>query len=355
MPERNDLMKLRSSKSALSAGIAMVMCLMPVMPVVVDAGPTYEQQQSTTKRTETLTASYDEYSTDAVATGYANKKENENIGKAIAIADPYTFVYSSADENSEAVGRLYNGNAAEVVELADGWTKITSGNVSGYVKSEVLCFGEEADELALEQDANGVNYGTQNGYTNEEAEAKEAAEKAAAEEAARKAEEARKAAEAAKAAQEKAAAEAAAKAAQASKQKAATTTTGTAVAAGSDDVLLLATIIDWESGYECYEGKLAVANVVLNRVRSSKYPNSISAVIYAKGQFSGVSDGNGNPSAKFSQRLAAGPRSQDCIRAAQEALNGVNNIGSYTSFRATRIANYSAYSSYTVIGGHCFY
>lgn len=343
-------MKLRSSKTALRAGVAMVMCLMPVMPAIVSAEPTYEQQQSTTKRTETLTASYDEYSTDVVATGYAEKKENENLGKAIAIAEPYAQVYTSADENSEVAGRLYTGNAAEVMELSGEWTKISSGNLNGYVKTAVLCFGDEANALSSEQDANGVNYGTQNGYTNEEVAQKEAAEEAAR----KKAEEERRAAEE-KAAKEKAEKEAALKAEQEAKRKAAQITTGTSMSASDSDLLILATVIDWEAGFECYEGKLAVANVVLNRVKSSRYPNSISSVVYAKGQFSGVSDGNGNPSATFAKRLAAGPRSQECIQAAQDALNGINNIGSYTSFRATRIANYSAYSSYIVIGGHCFY
>lgn len=67
----------------------------------------------------------------------------------------------------------------------------------------------------------------------------------------------------------------------------------------NEEIYLLACIIDWEAAYEPYEGKLAVANVVLNRVRSSNYPNSITGVIYQKSQFSGASDGAGGPSAKF--------------------------------------------------------
>ena len=118
---------------------------------------------------------------------------------------------------------------------------------------------------------------------------------------------------------------------------------------------LLACVIDWESGWEPYEGKLAVANVVLNRVRNSRYDNTITGVIYARSQFSGVSDGYGNASSTFQARLDAGPRTQECLEAAMEALSGVNNIGSYTSFRSVSIANYDAYSSFTIIGGHVFY
>jgi len=106
---------------------------------------------------------------------------------------------------------------------------------------------------------------------------------------------------------------------------------------------------------ESYEGKLAVANVVLNRVRSSQYGNSITDVIYARNQFSGVSDGNGGPSSTFQARLSAGPRSSDCLKAAMAALSGENNIGNYTYFRALQVANLGAYSSYTIIGNHCFY
>ena len=120
------------------------------------------------------------------------------------------------------------------------------------------------------------------GYTLEEAEEKEAreeAERIAAEEAARKAEE------------------------EAAKKKQALssvgTTYGSSVDASDEEVWLLACIIDWEAGSESYEGKLAVANVVLNRVKSGKWGSSITSVIYAPKQFSGVSDGNGNPSAKL--------------------------------------------------------
>ena len=74
----------------------------------------------------------------------------------------------------------------------------------------------------------------------------------------------------------------------------------------NEEIYLLACIIDWEAAYEPYEGKLAVANVVLNRVRSSNYPNSITGVIYQKSQFSGASDGAGGPSAKFQNRLNSG-------------------------------------------------
>ena len=62
--------------------------------------------------------------------------------------------------------------------------------------------------------------------------------------------------------------------------------------------------------------KLAVANVILNRVRSGHYPGTVSGVVYQRSQFSGVSDGAGNPSDRFAARLANGPRNTECMQAA---------------------------------------
>ena len=185
------------------------------------------------------------------------------------------------------------------------------------------------------------------GYTLEEAEAMEAEA-----EAARIAEEERIAAEA----------EAARKAEEARVQSIISNTISGSditynptMSVSDEELYLLACIIDWEANGESYEGKLAVANVVLNRVRSSAYPNSISGVIYQRSQFSGVSDGAGSPSAKFQSRINSGLRSQACMDAAVEALSGHNNIGGYTSFRMISAANISSMSSYVIIGNHVFH
>ena len=133
-------------------------------------------------------------------------------------------------------------------------------------------------------------------------------------------------------------------------------TTNAAMSASDSEVYLLACIIEWEAGWEPYEGKLAVANVVLNRVRSSRFKqNTITDVIYAPGQFTGVLDGNGNISERFSTLLANGPSHQDSYTAAGEALAGVNNIGDYLFFISVKKANYARYSQYTVLNNHCFY
>ena len=102
------------------------------------------------------------------------------------------------------------------------------------------------------------------------------------EEAARLAEEARLEAEAE-------AARAAAAAEEARKQRIiANTISGTDItynptmSVSDDDIWLMACIIDWEAGYQPYAGKLAVANVILNRVRSGHYPSTVTGVIYQR-------------------------------------------------------------------------
>ena len=49
-----------------------------------------------------------------------------------------------------------------------------------------------------------------------------------------------------------------------------------------DDIWIMACLIDWEAGYQPYAGKLAVANVILNRVRSGRYPGSSFRVLYIR-------------------------------------------------------------------------
>ena len=76
-------------------------------------------------------------------------------------------------------------------------------------------------------------------------------------------------------------------------------------------VELLARLINAEARGESYTGQVAVGAVVLNRVRSSKFPNTIAGVIYQSGAFDAVSDGQINLTPDSTAR-----------KAAQDALNG---------------------------------
>ena len=100
-----------------------------------------------------------------------------------------------------------------------------------------------------------------------------------------------------------------------------------AEAAAQADKELLASLIFCEAGNQPYEGQVAVGAVVMNRVKSGSYPDSIADVIYQSGQFSPVSSG------KFQTVLSRGARS-DCYEAASAALAGENPIGSCLYFNS---------------------
>lgn len=75
--------------------------------------------------------------------------KSEYADIAIAQVDNYVNVRSEASTESEVLGKLYNNSAATILETtADGWYKITSGSVTGYVKCEYVVAGDE--ELARE-------------------------------------------------------------------------------------------------------------------------------------------------------------------------------------------------------------
>ncbi len=110
------------------------------------------------------------------------------------------------------------------------------------------------------------------------------------------------------------------------------------------DVYLLANLIYCEAGGEPYAGKLGVGSVVINRVLSSKFPDSIVGVIYQGGQFSPVASG------RLALALESNLANDECYRAAEEAMSGATNVGNCVFFR-TPIPDLTGIS----IGGHIFY
>ena len=110
------------------------------------------------------------------------------------------------------------------------------------------------------------------------------------------------------------------------------------------DLRLLANLIYCEAGGEPYEGKLAVGAVVINRVLSSVYPDTVLGVIYQRKQFSPVGSG------RLELALTNNKANADCYRAAEEAMSGMSNVGNCVYFR-TPIDGLTGIS----IGGHIFY
>ena len=167
-------MKLRSSKAACCLGATLVVMMMPVLPKVTDAKPTYEQHESTITDTEVRVASYAANVEEVILTGY-EEQQGQMQNKALAISEPYLDVYSADDENSSVNGRLYKNTVVDVLEVNGSMTKISSGNCEGYTKTAALLFNQEAEVIAQTLDDEDIL----TGYTIEEAEAKEAEEEAA--------------------------------------------------------------------------------------------------------------------------------------------------------------------------------
>ncbi len=91
-----------------------------------------------------------------------------------------------------------------------------------------------------------------------------------------------------------------------------------AASSGTSDIQLMARAINGEARGEPYEGQVAVGAVILNRVKSSQFPNTISGVIYQSGAFTAVADGQIN--APISEGSTV-------YKAAQDAMNGWDPTG----------------------------
>lgn len=111
-----------------------------------------------------------------------------------------------------------------------------------------------------------------------------------------------------------------------------------------NDRYLLANLIYCEAGGEPYAGQVAVGAVVINRVLSSVYPNTVTGVIYQNYQFSPV--GSGRLALALSQNKATA----SCYKAADEAMAGQTNVGNCVYFR-TPVPGLTGIQ----IGGHIFY
>ena len=111
------------------------------------------------------------------------------------------------------------------------------------------------------------------------------------------------------------------------------------------DRYLLANLIYCEAGGESYSGQVAVGAVVINRVLSEVFPNTVTGVIYQSRQFSPVASG------RLALALAEGRATSSCYQAADEAMKGSTNVGNCVFFRTPVDGVTPKYR----IGGHIFY
>lgn len=303
--------------------------------------------------------------------------------KLMPNVEEYLNVRTEASEEAEPAGKLPKGAAAEIIETGEEWTKISSGNVEGYVKNEFCVTGTEAETLAdelgtvyatalaggvrvreeasAEEDVTILDVLEEGGKIKVDKEAEEvegwvcvkvndktgyvSEEYVSVELELGKAisvEEERAAIEAAEA--ERKAKEAAqqSRGGSAQQSQGGSVQQKAAAPASYDDVTLLGALIQCEAGSECYEGQVAVGAVVMNRIRAG-YAGSISGVIYQSGQFTPASNGS------MASVLASGV-SGSCLQAAQAAIGGVDNVNGATSFRRA-----SSGTPGIVIGNHVFF
>lgn len=299
-----------------------------------------------------------------------SKTEQEWQDKVMADVDDFLCIRTEGNADAEVVGKLYPTSVATVVKQGKTWTQIKSGDVKGYVKNEYLLFGMDAynnakkvckkyayvqtnglrvrskanedaqvisvadkkDRLLFNKKADkkegwvAVTVKAGNGYVSADyVKVKLGTTDAVSIEEEIAAQKAKEAAERAAAA------------------SASVATQHEATSASVDDTTLLAAIIQCEAGSECYEGKVAVGAVVLNRVRSGSYPNSISGVIYQRSQFSPAGSGS------LARVLASGNISSSCRQAAADALAGSDPTGGRKNFHRVDGSNG------LVIGNHVFF
>lgn len=286
-------------------------------------------------------------------------EEVPEVPVVMANVDNSVNVREEAGEDAPIVGKLFKNCSGVILDQTEGWTKIESGNLVGWVSNDYLIFGEDAERMmeevgslkatirtdalrvrkepneeagvyklvkngdvldaveelegwvSVQVDKNTVGYvsadyvtvefTTEHGKTLKEIQEEERA-----------------------------------------KELAKLNQNRGAVPTSVSDVTLLAALIQAEAGNQPYEGKLAVGAVVMNRVRSGGYPNTIIGVITAPGQFPPATNGT------VAAIAARGP-SASCMQAAEAAVNGQSNIGGATHFARVGRANG------VVIGAHVFY
>ncbi len=273
-------------------------------------------------------------------------------------------VRSEASEEAEKVGKLYKDCGGTILERKDGWTKLQSGNIIGWAKDEYLLFDDEAKALANdvgkmiatidtqtlrvrtepnteaqiygllpegeivevlntgddaeEEDWICIDYEGNDGYVSAEyvvldfqIDAGETMEEI--------------------------------KIREEAEREAKRHVNYGEYTTDADTTLLLAALIQCEAGGESYEGQVAVGAVVMNRVRSGAYPDTIHGVIYASGQFTPAMSG------KVNRVYESGKIYDSCIKAAEDALSGTSNVGDLTHFRRNNGREG------LVIGNHVFY
>lgn len=301
-------------------------------------------------------------SQNKISTVSQNEIGDDTSALIMANVETYLNVRSEASADAEKVGVLYKDCGGTILEQKDEWTKIESGDVVGWAMNDYLLFDEDAQELAdevgglvatvetpalnvrqtpgtelsplgritendeievikiVDDDWAEVSFHDDIGYVSTNyVNVKFQVGKGETLEAIKERKET------------------------AAKEKSAENQVFTG---NASDLEMLATIIYCEAGNQPYEGKVAVGNVVINRVNSSRFPNTINEVIRAKSQFSPVGE------SKYDRALGSGKVTESCYNAARDAMAGINYVGDAKYFKNPAIAG--AHAGIT-IGDHVFW
>ena len=291
-------------------------------------------------------------------TEYEASGEEADYSLVMAKVKNYCNMRETPESEGTVVGRLYNSCGGTILDKVEGWTKVRSGDVIGWVSDEYLYFEEEALVFAAEvateivvsdtqlwvratatdnaeivgvlstgesavfvmevdnwtciEYGDGVAY-VLSAYVHKDYEIDTG--------------------ETIEAIRER----------EAQEEYARLNKSKDPYDATEEEIDLLAALVQKEAGGESFEGKIAVVNVVLNRVRSSKFPNNIHDVVYAPNQFTPATNG------ALDKLLAAGGANEECYEAVYAALAGRCTVGDYLYFR--RKGNKSGY----ILGNHVFY
>ena len=337
----------RNNNSITETAVGISNIISPMSPLGMDASAT-----------EVIVASNIDRSSDASSSSSTNEDTDSklvmaNVSKAMNVRE-------EPSEDAAKVGVLYKDCGGKLLERRDGWAKIQSGDLIGWAKEEYLLFDEEALQAAadvgkqvvtsnssalyireeadedadvlgvltdkvfvdmIEDLGNGwisVDYNDETGYVQAEYVTTEFKI-------------------------DQGETIAAIKIKEEERKKAALTQNRGAVSADADELKLLAALIQCEAGNQPYEGRVAVGAVVLNRVRSGAYPNTIYDVIYASGQFTPALNGT------VAKVYNSGKIYDMNYQAAQAALDGETTVGGACHFR--RINGREG----IIIGAHVFW
>ena len=244
-----------------------------------------------------------------------------------------------AEASEAAQNEIEEVQTAEEAAQLEAEAQAKAAEEAARLEAEAQAKAAAEEAAQLEAEAQAKAAAEEAAQLEAEAQAK-AAEEAARLEAEAQAKAAEEAARLEAEAQAKAAAEEAARL-EAEAQQAALAAQTAAISA--EELKLLANIIYCEAGSESYVGKVAVGNVIMNRVKSASQPNTITEVVYAKGQFSPVRNGS------LQRALSSDKADAACYQAAIEALAGAQPVGGKLFFRRNNGR------SGQVIGHHVFY